>query len=354
VEYIKKINRSIFIFILLFSCKKDEEPISWDKIKSEAKPQVELINDYGTPKKQSLATMGWEDGVEISKDGLHLYCIYAPGDLLSWTLNSGDPSKFTPYKRGPLFGMDLTTNPAGASSWIQSDILIATRANVNEEFTAWNLSNMARAIYSEGAPNPFDNSRFVFTSNDKDPTYDVDIWSINGYPNPSGIGAPLANFPNTINTEDNPHMERLSDQDLVLFFDSDNYPDGKGSHDLWYSVSGNNGTTWSTPANVSTVNTSEKEHQPYLYKDSNDDWFLFYSAYHSDGKLAIFCSKQETENNWDSWGTKQLVISAGNTSGLGEPSLTESGDLSFVVVYENTKGTQFDHYDSDPWFLPKK
>ena len=47
--------------------------------------------EYDTPYRQPLSTMGWEDGIYISRDGNNLYCIYAPGDLLSWTLNSADP-----------------------------------------------------------------------------------------------------------------------------------------------------------------------------------------------------------------------------------------------------------------------
>jgi hypothetical protein len=350
-----KIKYLVIFITVLTACNKEEStPLSaWDKIKKYATPQVAL-DDYGTPYKQRLATMGWEDGVEISKDGLHLYCTYAPGDLLSWTIDSADPSKFTPYLRGPNFGMDLVTNPAGAGSWIQSDILIASRANTTDAFTSWILSDMARSSFSEGAPNPFSNSGFVFTSNDKDPTYDTDIWQIDGFPNPSGTGQPLANFPNTTQTEDNPHLERLSDQSLVLFFDSDNYTGNLGSNDIWYSVSDDNGGSWSTPVNVSSINTTGKEHQPYLYKDAAGNWFLFFSADHSDGKLAIFCTIQQITNNWDSWGPRQLVVSAGNTAGLGEPSLTQKGDLSFVVVYENKDGSQYDRYDSDPWFLPLK
>jgi hypothetical protein len=353
----EKIKYLVVITIIFTTCSKEEEstsPLStWDKIKNYATPQVAL-DGYGTPYKQELATMGWEDGVEISKDGLHLYCTYAPGDLLSWTINSADPSKFTPYLRGPTFGMDLASNPAGVSSWIQSDILIASRVSTNEPFTTWTLSNMARPAFSEGAPDPFNNSGVIFTSNDKDPTFDTDIWQIDGYPNPSGVGHMLANFPNTAQTEDNPHLERLSDQSLVLFFDSDNYPGNLGSNDIWYSVSNDNADSWSIPTNVSSINTTAREHQPYLYKDSVGNWFLFFSAYHSDGKLAIFCTKQQVANNWDSWGPRQLVISAGNTAGLGEPSLTQNGDLSFVAVYENKEGSQYDRYDSDPWFLPLK
>jgi len=353
----KRVNRSKFYYLIICSlcaCSHGETLSAWDSIKMQAMPQVALTAEFGTPVKQKLANSGWEDGVEISKDGLHLYCSYVPGDLLSWTTNNADPAKFSSYQRGPTFGLDLVSNPVGASSWIHSDILVASRASMNDPFNSWSLSKMARPVFSEGAPAPYDNTGFVFTSNDKDPTYDTDIWIIDGYPNPSGTGEPLPGFLHTAFTEDNPHMERLSDRSLVLFFDSDNYPNGLGSHDLWYSTSDNNGTTWSVPENVSTVNTADKEHQPYLFKDPQGNWYLYFSAVHSDGKLAIFRTKQHDAGNWNRWGPKELVISAGNTAGIGEPSLTENGDLSFVVVYENKDGSLYDRYDADPWFLPNK
>ena len=92
---------------------------------------------------QPLSTMGWEDGIYISRDGNYLYCTYAPGDLLAWTLNSSDPTKFEPYRRGPVFGMDLITNPVGASSWIQADILYSAKSASTGKFESWILSGMA-------------------------------------------------------------------------------------------------------------------------------------------------------------------------------------------------------------------
>ena len=343
--------------VSLSGCKKESDKVvisTWDEVKISAQPYLAIPTEFDVPYKQPLATLGWEDGIEISKNGLNLYCIYDPGDLLSWTINSSALGDFKKYRRGPDFGMDLTTNPAGLDSWVQSDILISQRASINDGFTTWKLSSMARAVFSEGAPNPFENRCLVYTCNDKAPTYDVDIWTIDGYPNPSGVGKPLPGFPHTVYTEDNPHIERISADSLILMFDSDNYPNGKGSNDIWYSISTNNGTTWNTSANLSSVNTSSKEHQPYLFKDKTGVWYLYFSAYYTDGKLAIFRSKRKPPDSWDNWSEKELVVGAGNTAGIGEPSLTTNGDLSFVVVYENTKGTEFDKYDADPWFAHKK
>ena len=95
------------------------------------------------------------------------------------------------------------------------------------------------------------------------------------------------------------------------------------------------------PLNISSVNTANQEHQPHLYNDGTD-WYLYFSATHTDGKLAIFRAKQQMSGDWDSWGTKELVIGAGNSAGVGEPTLTSSGDISFVVVYENPGGGEYD------------
>jgi hypothetical protein len=39
------------------------------------------------------------------------------------------------------------------------------------------------------------------------------------------------------------------------------------------------------------------------------------------------------------------------TAGVGEPSLTSRGDLSFVVITRNPSGTAVDTYDADPWLM---
>lgn len=339
-------------------------PDAWAQVKSSAMPVTVLTSEFGTAYQQPLSVMGWEDGISISRDGLDLYCVYVPGDMLSFTLAAKNPDEFGPYIRGPLFNMDLVTNPAGKTSWIHGDILYAHRNSVTDSFTTWEQSGVSRAVFSEGAPLALGTSgstieKFYFTSNDKTGTYDTDIWVINSPTtlNPSGKGEPLPGFPHTTNTEDNPHVERIDANNLVLMFDSDNYTGGLGSHDIWYSISTDNAVSWTTPANVSTINTPRQEHQPHLFKNSSNEWYLYYSASRTDvdsGKLAIFRARQKTANNWNDWDTPELVIRAGNTAGIGEPTLTSNGDLSFVVVYDNNSGSATDRYDADPWFLPKK
>lgn len=279
-------------------------------------------------------------------------------------LNGDLPNNYsTNYLRGaPSFGMDLITNPFGASEWLHSDILYAHRNSLADTFSTWLLSNMARNFYSEGAPTPTflsDDSTIefmAFTSNDNS-TNNSDIWIINNTVyNPSGLGSPMPAPVNTSYNEDNPQIVRLDTNNLVLFFDSDNLPNGLGNIDIWFSQSSDNGITWSVPANVTTINTPNKEHQPFLHKELlSGIWYLYYATPNTDGKLAIFRAPQTTDNNWNSWGAPELVISAGNSAGVGEPTVTDNGDISFVVVYVDPQANSiYNHYDSDPWYLRKK
>jgi len=328
----------------------------WSAIKQAARPYVAIPKEYGMPYRQELAVLGWEDGVHITRDGLLLYGLYAPADLLSFYMHGAPQEKQAKYRRGPDFGIDLKTNPVGLSGWLHADILYARRPSRSEPFRRWKLSGTARSLFSEGAPYPlFGDSQtidwFLFTSQDN-PTYHTDIWVLrNTGINPKGKGEPLPAPLNSNYNEDNPHLERTGKNELVLFFDSDNRPGGKGDHDIWYSVSSDVGKTWRPPANVASINTKQKEHQPHLFRNKTGVWYLYYSAMSVDGKLGIFRAEQLAPGDWNSWGKKELVIGAGNTAGVGEPTLTGQGDISFVVVYMNPRGTDTNRFDSDPWFL---
>ena len=337
---------------------KNQTNINWESIKNNSKPIVHLKDEFGTTRRLLISTLAWEDGLHISRNGLNLYCTFLPVDFLSFVQNEDTVDKLYFYKRGPTYGMDLKTNPTGQDyEWIHSEILYTHRNSKSEKFSDWQLSGMSRSVFTEGAPNPiFKDPETIeimaFTSNDKSPTYDVDIWFIrNTNKNPVGVGKPI-NDVNTELSEDNPHIERIENNKLILFFDSDNKVGGMGSHDIWYSISDDWGNSWSTPKNDISINTEKQEHQPHLYKSKEDIWYLYYSAPHSDGKLGIFRVKQKNVGDWKNWGTKEVVISAGNTEGIGEPTLTDDGDLAFIVVYKNQDGSKYDRYDADPWILP--
>lgn len=333
---------------------------NWNQIKDTIYPNINLNAEYDSAYHIPLSCLGWEDGLHISNDGLSIYCTYVPIDLLSFVLNGDMPNSFSSnYLRGsPTFGMNLVSNPLGYSEWLHSDILYSRRQTTSEPFNNWELSNIAREFYSEGAPTPvFDNNNefILFTSNDNS-TNNMDIWI--RYNNNSSMpnGSPMPSPVNTDWNEDNPHLIRLSNDSLVLFFDSNDRPNGMGNIDIWYTTSSDNGDNWNTPVNVSSINTNSKEHQPFIFFDSlKNSYYIYYSTTNTDGKLAIFRRKQQTINNWNSWGSPELVVGAGNAAGVGEPTLTNTGDLYFVVVYDSKDtNSTYNRFDSDPWFLKRK
>ncbi len=329
------------------------------EIENNLIPKLELDVEFKTPIKINLANDGWEDGLFVSQDGLYLYATYIPADMLSFVLNGDEVENYEKYSMGPKLSIDFESNPVGASyPWYHSELIYAKRDSINQNFSEWKLSSKSRSIFSEGAPELLfgENNEFelmAFTSNDKHPTYDTDIWidySENQFSQELGI-------PITINTnynEDNPDLFRINDEEIILFFDSDNNPNNVGSHDIFFSISKDNGKNWSEATNQISINTNSKEHQPHLYENEKGEYYLYYSAYNDENKLSIFRVKQKEKNNWNDWENKELVISPGDKFlGLGEPTLTKNGDLYFVLVEELNNSNEYNNYDSDPWFIEK-
>ncbi|MDQ7063556.1 MAG: FlgD immunoglobulin-like domain containing protein [candidate division KSB1 bacterium] len=336
----------------------------WESIKANARPFVALPDEYETPYKLPMAVGGWEDGIYISRDGLNLYCVYLPVDVFSLIyVGNGDITNFSPYRRGPTFGMDLTTNPIGAKEWLHGDILYSHRNSVTEPFPEWQLSNLARPIWTEGAVQIImkDDSTadiFAYTSNHDSPPNEDDrdiLIFRNSNLNPSGIGEFLAPLANSDFVEDNPHFERLDGQSLVLFFDSDR-PGGKGGLDIWYTTSSDDAASWAEPQPATSINTELDNQMPHLFRDSTGQWWLYFM---SDDpitlKSGIYRARQSIPGDWNSWSKPELVIGTGNTFAVGEPTLTSHGDIAFVVVYDaDSAATPTDRFDADPWFLPRK
>jgi hypothetical protein len=252
----------------------------------------------------------------------------------------------------------MASNPWGCETFFQGDIIIAERDGLTQPFSQWSPSNLQRSISNEGAPcgvlrddATFD--VFVFTQNPGG-TDDLDIMFLRNIPrNPTDEHArPIVG---TSGDEDNPHIERLDDGSLLLIFDRDRY--------MYYSLSTDNGDTWSDPVLITNILNDQAPYdvQPHLWNDGSD-WWVYFCADNEYGRRSIYRSKQETGGDWDSWGAPELVIAPdevvggyGTIIGVGEPTLTERGDISFVAVYgflESADTT--DVYDCDPWFLPRK
>jgi len=358
----KKKQLPNYISLLLFITNVNfcySQP-AWSSIKANATFNV-VDTSYHTPQIQPLNVGGWEDGLFISRDGLTLYCYYLPFDVFSllgdFALN---PICFNsqPYYRPPLFDVDTVTNPFGCPNYFQGDILISTRPNTTVDFSAWQSSNLKRSISNEGAPQGIQKNTdtldlFVFSQN-RNNIEDMDIQLLRNTPNNPEYSSSTTII-SSLNQEDNPHIERLDDSNLVLLFDRDG--------EIFYSLSSDNGYTWQTEILITNVINDQSPYdvQPHLWNDGSN-WWVYFCANNPSGKRSIYRSKQLIENDWNSWSTRELVIEPiginggyGEIFGIGEPSLTTTGDLSFVVIYgNNTFPDTTDVFDSDPWIMKKK
>ena len=346
-------------FFLVVTFFSNAQP-NWTAIKNNATFNV-YDTTYNAPYLQSIQVPGWEDGLFMTRDGKNLYSTYLPLDAFSWFTDLAlDPIcfNFNPYYREPLLDIDTVTNVFGCPNFMQSDIIISSRADTNIVFNPWSSSNLQTSFsFDGGAHGVLLNSDtfdvFVYTK-DGVGTQNVDIMFMKNVPiNPiANTAIPILS---TASQEDNPHIERLNDTTLILFFDRDRY--------IYYSLSYDNGNNWNSPTLITNVINDQSPYdvQPHLWNDGTN-WWIYFCANNSNGVRCIYKSKQQIANDWNSWGTKQLVIEPniiignyGYIYGVGEPTLSQWGDISFVVVYGNHNlSDSTDVFDCDPWFLPKK
>jgi hypothetical protein len=144
----------LFIIIITQSFIGYSQFSHWDSIKANTHVDVMFPNEYENPYTQPLSVMGWEDGINITRDGLNLYCSYWPVDFLAFmedTIYAPD-YYFDPFKRGPEFGIDVDSNPVNPGHpWLHFDILYAHRNSLLESFVTWLHSNIGNSTHPNGA-----------------------------------------------------------------------------------------------------------------------------------------------------------------------------------------------------------
>jgi hypothetical protein len=336
--------------------------------------------DYNAPYLQACTNDGWEDGLYITRDGLHLYSFYLPADFFAYlaladsvldcwdTINPIDSSMccpdFAPYIHADLVGMNTTLTNHACTSWLHADIVHASRATTADPFGAWQPMPLSSGFWSDGGfVGVQENGMFdiaMYTLN----TGENDIYSIrNTTYDPPGPGT-ILNFCDPDTVEDNPHMEKIDDSTYVLVFD-DHASDSLGQ--INYTFSYDSGATWIQPQILSTVSETGVEIQPHLWQNQTDGrWWIYYvsDSVVQGEKIGLIFRKPlngtMTLGGFDNFGPREAVIFPTSTHpdfyflGCSEPSLTTNGDLSFCAIYvATTDNTWSNETQIDPWFLPR-
>ncbi len=360
----------LLLFVFCCSCKKvifNSPGPDWEKVKSETKPIVKAPG-YGAPCKLDINTLGWEDGQFISSDGLTLYCFYAPLDLFSFAFySSADPFSLGPYLRGP-FQEIVNQVPEDfqkyTNQFLSSDILISHRSSIDDPFPEWSIAHFSTFATFDGAPqiilndtNPNVVEFLVFTYLNPNPSYgngknDIAYYR-NTSRNPSGE---FTLFPQPLNeveyNEDNPCLGKIGVDTWVLFFTSEDRPETIGGIDIFYSLSYDNANSWSSPAPVN-FNSAGDEDMPFLWQDSSGMYWVYYM--NNDNNIVK--RRQRTLNDWKNWDEEIPIIDKGNALAVGEPTLTQWGDVVFGLIYDagtNWGTGKTNRFDDDVWILPRE
>jgi len=329
---------SLLVLVFISSCEKDNlTKTDWDKIKANA-TFVVYDKTYDEPVILPIHVGGWEDGLYVTRDGLNLYSTYMPVDvfsLLDAFVKNPECFDYTPYYRPPLLDVDMVTNPWGCPNFFQSDVIISQRNDGSTPFLTWNSSNIKRPVSNEGAAcgvlkNKGTFDVFVFTQNPGNDENMEIMFMKSTSVNPDISGAvPIVS---SSGAEDNPHIERLEDNSLLLFFDRERF--------AYYSFSYDDGDTWTNPVKVTNILNDHAPYdiQPHLWNDGTN-WWLYFCKDNENGIRCIYRTKQQTPSDWDSWETPEIVIEPreitgdyGTIIGIGEPSLTDKVDLYFVLI----------------------
>ena len=376
---------SVSLFVGCEELESDQKKITtsspslWDEIKTNSIPSLALTSEFNSPTRlATIGTLAWEDGVYVSDDGLSIFSFYAPVDILKWVnysiANPVCPAVSSFIRGSILTGTDLDLQPPFNNPWgcteglMHSDIAYATRTSTNESFSSWARHPLSSDFIYDGGFTASSNGDETYdlvysrsTDNNKNDIY----WVRNSSLIPSSNTATsISSTINTSDQQDNPHLERINDNDLILLFD--NHGVGDPDTQISFTISNDNGSSWNIPQVMSINAASATEDlQGHLYKDLSNDWWLFFSS-NRGGAIEIYRSQHvsnDVVNDFDNWGAPEKLLGGGivaeglgSIAGIGEPTLTANGDLYFVVVYCKTSEdqTDYDVCDIDPWVATKK
>ncbi|WP_143304982.1 OmpA family protein [Chitinophaga vietnamensis] len=119
---------------------------------------------------------------------------------------------------------------------------------------------------------------------------------------------PAMDMGEPVNTAFNEGAQNISQDGTMLVYTGCEFPEGKGSCDIYYSLKTANG--WSTPKNIGApINTRDWESQPSL---SADKQTLYFARETPEAGADIFMSQRQPNGQW---GTPQKLGPNINTSG---------------------------------------
>ena len=251
-------------------------------------------------------TLGWEDSASISPDGNVLSFTYMRLDPLAYIhfgkrVRVHGPPRLGWPKTEPFdsFGADIYIVKKVNGVW-QEPQPVGPPVNLPEtaDGDQWLSVDENRIYFNSAEGNRAKGIYFAERKNNNSP------WHTLKY---------LNKHINSGREDENPY---LSADERFLYFESAR-PGGMGGKDLYVSEEVNG--EWQTPKNLGPkINTKEDEVQPFI---SLDGKILLFSR-----NQMIYRSRKMPDS---SWSTPEVIV----RGHVGEPTLTESGDLYFVHVY---------------------
>jgi predicted secreted protein len=288
--------------------------------------------NVGTP----LNTAADDGTYSFSTDGLELYCASNLGrasddyDLYVSTRSSIADVWSEPVNLGPIInssyydsmpclssdGLELFFNserPGGSGT---VDLWVTTRTTKADTWThPVNLGPVVNSKQDEQHPTiSSDGLTLIFESWQSGGYGGGDLWVSTRDSTSNAWNAPM-NLGPTVNTPYNEFWPRLSPDDQVLFFSSDNRPGGFGGIDLWMAIRGTIDDSWSVPVNLgSSINTSAYEGAPTVSLDGS----ILYFASDRPGGLG----------GWDQWQVPIIPTCDFNGDGI-----VDAADVCIMVEH---------------------
>jgi len=210
--------------------------------------------------------------------------------------------------------------------------------NKDYVFAPLNLGDSINTVNSEYYPSiTIDGSKMIFTRVIKDEDFYESDWVDGKW----SLAKPLEG---KVNTNFNEGAQNISVDGNWIIFTGCNYPEGKGSCDLYISYKTNNG--WTEAENLgNSINTHFWESSPSLSPDKRD---LYFSSNRPDGYggMDIWVSHRHNDGTWS------------DAENLG-PDINTAGDESCPFMYADNQTMFFctngrPGYGQNDLFITKK